>query len=217
MSKDMFWEDQVQAEERLSGTYLLHGDDVVHVRAIQGMDDGQVGAHVTRMKDKKVELIPLSDPKFHRFRRLPPIGWVNNQEHQEGVFAMRRPVRARRHGLSDENVSVGRIERGGYQLRYDKYRYSFITADKGYDQACKDDYPALTDVLAHIREGSTMAVSAKYATVCDENNLSWLYRDDQRVGLFAGKDSLLLMGKHAYLREELTESPVITVENIREF
>lgn len=211
-----FWEDVGQAGERLSGTFVLYGDEPVLVERVEPAGGDAIGV-IRRFPSSRTSRISLSDKLFHRFRVLPPMGWFNSVAHKTAMYAERQPVRRVGHGLSDNNVHVGIVQEGRTTPVFRDYRYNETARDTGYAEACKDSFPPLKDVLSHIREGSTIAIDSKYAVNRDAAGMRWLYRNRERVGLFAGAASLILQEKMKYLKEELFESPRITVEDIKEF
>lgn len=220
MGKDIFWEDAAQAGERLPGCYILHGDEPVLVAEVRPPTRGSadtIPKVIVRDKEDNSKTLLLNDPLFHRFRNLPPIGWVNLEHYKSGVFLTRRPIRARQHGLNSSNVTVEMIRKGETEVKKSDIRYDTVARDAGYVQACKGDYPGMDEVLLHIREDTCIAVSPLYAIHRDGGGLRWLYRNIERVGLFPETNSLLLMGKNVYLREELMEDSRITLTDIKEF
>ena len=62
-----------------------------------------------------------------------------------------------------------------------------------------------------------MAYGLHYAVIRDVDGIRWLYRDMDRVGLFFGADSLLLLSSKSFLREEIMADSAFTIGNIREF
>lgn len=210
-----FWEDARQAQERLSGSFVLYGDNPVLIEEVSSGAIPTANTIVYPTKERKV--ISLDDPKFHRFRVLPPVGWFNHSQQKSAFFADRRPVRRTLHGLSDNNVFVGYLRTGQSILKFNDFRYSRLAADVGYYEACREEFPALADALTHVRAETTLAVSPRLAVYRDADGLRWLYHNADRVGLFSGTDSLLLLSKYSFLKEELNESPAFTIENIKEF
>lgn len=212
-----FWEDAQQASERLTNTYVLHGDTPFFVQTVSP-GDGETPSAIGRAYPlEKSEIHNLDDPAFHRFRKLPPVGWVNCERYSEGLYLERRPIRSRVHGLNDNNVRVGFIPDQAVRLSFGDFSFESVVKDPAYAQCCVGEYPSLEETLSCIRSGTTIAISNKYAVKRDSEGLRWLYRLSERVGLFSGNASLLLANSSAYLREELVEDPAISVENIQEF
>lgn len=216
-----FWEDATQAQERLGGSFVLWGDKPAFIDEVIPVEQrGDVPyARVTLWPDGKQAKLSLSDEGFSRFRKLPPTGWINYDKHSTALFLERRPVRSRQHGLSSNNVSCGKAGAGeeGYSLIWRDYTYETVARDKSYAEACVGDFPGLNDILQCIREGSSIACSSKYAVVRDVLGLRWLFRNSERVGVFPDTDTLLLVGKHSYLREEIADDTAISVSTIKEF
>lgn len=228
LQTNFFWTDHIQASERLTGTYVLLENDPIYVREVvpsTSLDDLCPEMVFIKSGTQGRGRVRLDDPRFSRFRKLPVLGWVNSEKLRKGVLLERRPVRNRQHGLSDTSVVVGQLYpnresgRDSYQIHFnnDRPRFSDIASEDGYASACNGKYPALADVITHIREESTIAISPIFAVHRDELGIRWLYRLSHRVALISGADSLLLLNKYKFLREELTEDPAISVQNIREF
>lgn len=217
--KPIFWESWEQAAERLNGTYVLYGDTpclVAEVRQPERMDEDAKA--VCRINgESKNRYIPLSDPLFHRFRKLPKTGWVNSYRERKALYLERRPYRGRSHGLSDNNVTVGYLSSGSDELYYRDIRFRNVSDDEGWAEANQDVYPTLQDVFPVIKPDSTIAVSNLYAIHRDKSGMRWLYRNSDKVGTFSDVNTLLLFSKYRYLTDELNDSSAISVENIKEF
>lgn len=218
MSKtDFFWTDHAQATERLGGSYILHNDSAVHVLDILS-NRGNPKAVVTRFPSNINEEILLSDKGFNRFRVPLPIGWVNNIQTKKAVFVERKPVRSRQHGFSRNNIVVYSFQ--GRRMELDTSRevsYDTVVKDPQYQAAIKNDYPPLDLVLNKIKEGTAVAFSLDMVVMRDYTGLRWLYLNTDRVGLFVDTDTFLILGKFSYVKEQLSENPLFTVSNIKEF
>lgn len=207
-----FWEDPIQAIERLSGTYVLYGDDPVHVDRI---DETRPEAEIRFVNGARSRVM-LEDPLFHRFRKLPVCGWVNAERLGRACLVERRMVRNRQHGLSNNNVQIGELQEGSGHVFWRERNFGDIARDNGYSSACKGDYPPLERVFEAIRDNSTIALSPLYAMHRDEYGLRWLYRHGVKVGMFADNVSLLLLRNGVFLREEIVETKALPLHNIRE-
>lgn len=218
MVKDFFWTDAVQAAERLVRSHVMYGENVAYVENVANAEkSGQAPiATIVLYPKGERQYKELSDEAFHKFRRLPPLGWVNTKRNKSGIFLARKPARTRTHGLCDTNVSVGSIQQGS-KFQWSEQHFSQIAGDEGYTWSITGTFPLMADVLNHIRPGQTFAISSNYAIARDEGGVRWFYREHQRVGLFPGNDTLLLIDKFKFLREELTEDPLITISNIKDF
>lgn len=213
----IFWTDAVQAQERLASTVVLYGQYPFYVTGVQpmGADVIAVGTKYTEDGGKNAN-IKLSDPEFHRFRKLPPLGWSNSVANKTGVYFERFPVRSRMHGLSHHNVRARLVATNGDIYNSDE-RYGQLATDPGYIETCLGKLPELREVTQVIRPGTSIAISSKYAVFRDITGLRWLYRETEKIGMFVGADTLMLLENKSYLREELQTDPVITTSNIREF
>lgn len=229
--EDMFWTDHTQARERVGGTVVLYDGSPVYIDSIsEPMDeaDGIVRAHIrTCDPDRTASRKRLDSPKFKRFRELPTLGWLNAADPLTGaLFMYRRSVRTRSHGLSRANVNVlgfpsraAGLQPGGYvaslqafgENSFDKYMY-----DRGFKDMHLGQYPSLGSILSAVQECSAIAFTNRFCVVNDDLGVRWLFRDRNRVGIFGGENSLFLLKKFIYLREEIMAEPRFTIDQIRE-
>lgn len=220
ISTPFFWTDTQQAQERLEGSLVLYGREPVTLRNIrEGEEGGSPRVDVTYCATPRTPAVQkrLDSPKFNRFRSLPIIGWVNSPTGQP-VFLERRVIRARAHGLNDSNVTV--FDLGGKEYLIQPSRdFSFrdIWTTSGFVDSVKGDFPSLEDVLVHIKEKTIIAYSRRYAVLRDTLGIRWLYRNTERIGLFTGNDTLLLLQSTSFYKEEIMEDPLFTLNNIKEF
>lgn len=137
-------------------------------------------------------------------------------------LARRTTTGGRNHGLSDNNVVVHslsfradedalpRIIRGENSILN-------ICFNKGFCDTHNFIFPSLDKTLANIKERTAVAVSPMFCVVRSTDGLRWLYRNLERVGIFTGVDTLNLISKYSYLREEIMADKSFTLNNIREF
>lgn len=210
-----FWEDATQAQERLQGSTILYKDVPVYVEMVSGRK-GDVIAAVAIPADPKLHEISLSDEGFHLFRKLPVLGWFNHHGTSRALYLDRQSTRSRTHGYTDNNVRVGNLEDDATELFFRNYRFSTASRDEGYVDSNQGKYPNLVEVLSVIRTGSTIAVSPKFAIHRDKAGLRWLFHGMNRVGVFADTETLLLMGRFSFMKEEIEESS-LNISSIREF
>ena len=219
---DIFWTDTIQARERLTNTVVMYdGEPVLVLDILSGedYDDGVPRAHIqycAKMTENP-QRKRLDSPKFNKFRDLPPLGYLNSPKYG-AVFMERRATRSRLHGLCDSNVGVLYFRKEtGYELyRFDggwKYFYS----SEAFVESCQDVFPTLEEVLLNIKECSAIAFSRKFAVYRDELGLRWLYRNEQRIGLFPNAKSLCLISKYKFYREEIMAEPKFTLDSIQEY
>lgn len=228
---DIFWTDAHQAAERLNNAVVLYDEQPVYVETISGAgeyEDGIPRATVRQCADKGAgrSSKKLDSPKFHRFRELPKIGWMNADMSGVGaVWLSRRAIRTRTHGLTTTNTSVRKFvndpERGdNFYLGApggSGYGFSHAMFDKGFVDAHNGKFPTLARVLSSIQEGTAIAFSRKFCVAMDRAGVRWLYRNEEKIGLFVGVDTLMMLAKFAFFREEIMEDSKFTISNIREF
>lgn len=220
-----FWTDAAQAQDRLAGCTIMYGDQVVSVDGIRPTERATdiPTAQCRIWPTGKKQDIPLDDPIFNSFRVLPPMGWVNCERLGQAVLCERRIVRSRSHGLNDSNVSTGivnpkgSIGAGSCIIWRDYSSYGDVLQDPGYTACIKEEYPSLTEVFNVIQPSSTIAISRFFAVNQDDQGIRWLMKLKDRVGLFTGVDSLMLLRTFSFLREEIQEDRFVTVNAIQEF
>jgi len=227
MAKDIFWTDMRQASERLLHTVVLYDGLPYYVNnLLDGADfpDGDHRASLRQCGEKQEEVRKkLNSPKFKRFRDLPTLGWMNASGRVSGaVFLSRRAHTTTKHGLTAQNTLVkyfrSRDDDGNPLLRDGgDYNFAHFMYDEGFMQQAVGKYPSLEGTLNNIAEASAIAVSPKFAVMRDARGIRWLYRNTDCVGLFTGVDTLNLLTKYAFLREEIMDDAAFTINTIREF
>lgn len=219
---DIFWTDTTQARERLAGTVVMYDGLPVYVHDIENgadFDDNIPRANITFCGDPdgKRQRKRLDSPKFNKFRDLPTLGWLNNYQYG-AVFMFRKATRSRLHGLNSTNVRS--------EFFYNSQAYCTTSFDRGWEYVyntpafvdlCNDSYPPLGDVLLNVQEGSALGFSRKFAVYRDSLGLRWLYRETERIGIFTNSNSLNLLSKFKYYREEIMNEPKFTLDNIQEY
>ena len=212
-----FWTDAGQAEERLRGSFILFDNQAVLVEAIRGNRGETPLATISIYPEGKRENISLADPRFNRFRIPLPQGWVNNLYHKRAFFVSRMPNRSRTHGMLRGNVRVATISKEGVMSGGGDYSFETIVVDPQYKAAINGEYPPLALLLDKIRSGTCVAFSKDLCLFRDNDGIRWLFLGEDRVGLFSGTDTLLLLSAFSYVREQLIEAREFTVNNITEF
>ena len=219
---DIFWTDTTQARERLAGTVVLYDGLPVYVYDVEdgdNFDDRIPRANITFCGDTegKRQRKRLDSPKFNKFRSLPELGWVNHPKYG-AIYLARRAARTRLHGLNSANVKG--------IFFYNAPEYGTITYERAWDalynssyftDACADKYPPLEAVLLNVQEGSAVAFSRKFAVYRDTLGLRWLYREGERIGIFTNANSLNLIEKFKFYREEIMSERKFTLDNIQEY
>jgi len=217
LKTDFFWTDSVQAQERLAGSYIKFGDKVAYVEEVRNPRAGPT-ATIIVYPEGLTESIPLSDPRFGRFRTPLPIGWVNSQANKRAFYVSRAPQRSRIHGMTRSNVALYTVDKlariGGAG---DYASYDNLAKDPQYSAAIRKEYPPLSVVLDKLKNGTCIAVSNTLCLFRDSDGIRWLFVGTDRVGLFTGADTLLLLSSFSYVKEQLQEAPEFTVNNLVEF
>jgi hypothetical protein len=224
---DYFWTDFAQATERLNHSVVLYDNEPVYVRELIGpdeFDDGIPRAVVINCATPRepAQRKMLNSPHFRRFRELPKLGWMNTTKSSIGsVFLARRVATTRVHGLTNGNVTMSKFlgtPDGSFTIQNGReFAFTDTVLDKAFAEMHHGRYPTLAGILANIREGTAIAYGRKFCVVRDQIGIRWLYRDTDRVGIFTGADTLNIISKFAYLREEIMADEAFTLNTIREF
>jgi hypothetical protein len=226
MTSEYFWTDMGQADERLRNTVILYDNSPVLVEAILSGDNYDDKIHRISIRDcsnrnSGTSRKTMNSPKFKKFRELPKLGWMNSDTFELGaMFISRNTARTRLHGLSDTNTRLANIRyntQDGFPVFCYDYRFMNFIYDSGFVNAHKGIYPSLDKILANIKECSSIAYNRNYCVIRDGTGIRWLYRGLDRVGMFTGADTLCILKKFSYLREEIMEDKSFTLNTIREF
>lgn len=222
---EYFWTDSQQAGERLHQTVILYDGQPHYVERIDSehdFDDRIPRANLRPCDptSPKTSRKQLNSPKFGRFRTMPNLGWMNSTQSGVGaVYLERRNLRATKHGLCTNNVTVH-----NFRFRDDwcgcetgAYNFSGFMFDKGFVDAHNGVFPSLERTLQNIRESTVIAYSRQFAVARCELGIRWLFRGTDKVGIFTGTDTLNLLAKFSFLREEIMADPAFTLNTIREF
>lgn len=200
---DIFWENIEQARDRLIGTYILHGDTPVCVESISATGT----CTVSDPFELGLKEFPLSDPQFHRFHKLPSMGFVNlvGFKRPLAVFLKRIPERSRSHGIKPGKVTVLGLTAGDFR-RSEGINYNAVLSDKGYKECIKGNFPNPKEICDFLSYGESAAFSSKYAILRDTFGMFWLFRGDKRIGLLLDQ-KLSLSKTTECFAEELKEIP----------
>lgn len=212
----MFWTDYVQAQERLSGTFICYDKVPVLVEEV-----GPEAAVIQNLAKNKRARVTLDDEKWNNFRDLPKLGWFNSVAFGAvvPVHLERRAVNTRNHGLSHQNTVISSVSPDGVQPGRGQTLRDLLS-NPGYLETMngEENYPKLSEVLMGLGAGLRgAAFSSKFCATAEENGMKWLYRHNKRIGFFSGTNSLNLFPGHGYLKEELQATPSFDLSNITEF
>ena len=214
--KDLFWEDAQQARDRLSNTVVLYGDDPVFIGDVRP-DGPVVKADVTFYPTGKFIQLNLADSRFHKFRTLPPLGWVNNTKDKTAYYLERRVRRTTRHGLFNDNTSCLFADLAGGGVIEAGHRFSTISQDLGFSESCKGLFPTLEEVLTNVKQGNIIAISNSFAIGKNPIGAYLLYHHKICCGIFTDLSSVLLFQDKKYLRETLQQAEILSLRDIKEF
>lgn len=217
MTKDLFWEDSRQASERLNGCCVLYGDMPAYIRNVRVTRDDLAIAEITLYPSGEQMTHNLADERFHKFRKLPPLGWTNIKEGGSALYLRRRIRRTTRHGLHADNVIVSYGKAPGADVIESTYPFGKVISSEGFADSCKGIYPSLADAIRTVKEGNFMAISKDFALSKSKEGLYGLYFKDRFCGTLSDTASLTLFKKYSYLREILQESRELSLEKIVEF
>jgi hypothetical protein len=213
-----FWTDAQQADERLSGTFVLRDNKVVYIRMIDGLN----ALFTDPVGRAPLQAEPLNSPLWHNFRKLPPLGWrnvaVKNVARKPivgAIYLRRRAIRGRSHGYNANNVNL-------YSFFEEPGR---VTAERNlalghvYGDELNDDpnhYPRFEEAYDLLRAGTSAALSNKFALNKDSDNLTWLFRKRERVGLVTDANSILVLRSMKYYADDIRANRDILPADIKE-
>lgn len=201
---DTFWTDGTQATERLQDTVINYDGKAVLV-----VGCGEESISIRNTVNKKV-LVPMSDPKWNKFRDVPRSGWYNAEirgfPYTGAVYVRRASVRTRSHGLSRNNSTVYFFDpqRGLYQSR--DYNIKSIIHNEVFYESQAGEYPQFEAAYNVLREGSGLALCPLYCLSRDMNDGRALWRKRKKVGIVLTPDTIHLHRKYSYLREEILDT-----------
>lgn len=210
----MFWEDINQANERLQGTYVLHGERVLYVDRAEDNGNGPI-LRCSPIGKTSMESISLADPLWNDFHTLPPMGYMNyiGDGIPRAVHMARRPERSRSHGIRSAAVVVTDL-RGTGPVPSSNKDFSIVAIDKGYKYRVSGIFPTVSEILEGLVEESSAAFSPTFAICKDSFGLFRLYRKLALIGLISNKGIRLSPSTICY-REEVEETKgfdLLTIE-----
>lgn len=219
MASSFFWTDAQQAQERLQNSVILYDDIPHYVSAVEAGSEGIPRLYLAECSPARTASRKMSNsPKFKRFRELPKLGWMNSAT--GAALIERAAATTRVHGLTRANVSILSFRKnaaGRSPLMTGQYSFDSLMYDKGFCDSHQGNFPSLDKILQNIVEESAIAYSRLFCVYRDEVGLRWLYRNKEAVGVFTGTDTLMLLSKFSFLREEIMDDKAFTLNNIREF
>lgn len=230
VKSENFWTDSQQAAERLVGTVILYDDIPVYVENVRdGMDfaDNKHRVSIVFCNDtsRTSQRKHMNSPLFKKYRDLPKIGWTNLHSKSRpawgtSVFIRRRSSITRLHGLATTNTEVLYFNRdseniSGSLQNLPSGAFNELIYDKGFVDTHSNVFPTLDEILAKIKQKTSIAYSRKYCVHMDSSGVKWLYREAECIGLFSGK-SLSLFPKASFYREEIMSDPLFTLNQILE-
>lgn len=229
MTGDIFWTDHRQAQERLNESVVMYDGKPAYIQRVYAPGDYEEDEHVrakvifsgegkTEGKRKR-----LDSPKWNRFRELPKLGFMYYSAGNKTLFLERITTRSRTHGLSSNNTRISTFHT--IPLTGSEYgispsgdlRFSRVVLDKGFLASSQNEFPSLNNVLLNVAENSALPYSRHFAVFRDSIGLRWLYRKTERIGFFSGADTLNLLKKTSFYKEEIMNDPLFTLNQIKEY
>lgn len=204
------WTDAVQAQERIQGTYMMYGKDVVYINEVRSS-----GINITFCPNGGSKTVPYDDDNWNDFRGIPPLGWVNviGGPAPNAVFVSRHPVRGRRHGLYGDVVSIRSLVDNALQ-RSREFDLTRIFNNPGYSSLLENDYPGVDEILERLPRRASTAMSRKYAVYRDAGGVAWLFRKAEQVG-FLTKSVLNVFPDTSFYSDEIKEiAPNLSIRDL---
>jgi len=138
--------------------------------------------------------------------RLRPMGFYNRnlEDSRIATYVSRLARQQSRHGLSSSNTLASSVGRGRYA--------DFHPADKEFLTSLYGIYPSLEeclDTLFPMEGTNSMAFCRKYAIQVDAVGHVVLFYRTKMVGMSSDEGKTFkLLGRHTYLKEDLTDTGV---------
>lgn len=215
---ETFWTDDVQAQERLLESYIMKQNEIVRVVAVE---DSNI--YYSRAKDGFRDRLPMRDSSWGKFRKLPPLGWINvtipssnGKKRVCAVYLRRTSVRSRTHGINSTNTIVydflsngdGAVSKSGVLNVHTVFEYG--------SYGDEEPFPSFRDAFPLLGVKSSIALSSKFALFKDSKGLVTLYRKRKPVGLVPNIESLLLFADSNFYREDIQDNHLILPIQIKE-
>ena len=204
------WADTVQAQERLQGTFLMYGEEVVYIEEVRASS-----AIIQLMSSDERKTVKLDDENWHDYRKIPPTGWINllNVPTPRCVLLSRLPARVRRHGLTSDVVSQREISDNAV-VKCRDHNLSLLFRNPGYKDLLVNSYPDVKEIVEKLPRRSSAAMSRKFAVYKDAGGVSWLFRRDEQVG-FISRETLHVFPDTAFYKDEILEaSPELSIKEL---
>lgn len=213
------WEGSDQANDRLQGTYIRFGDSIAYVRECSGDRNNLVVYYtIVGVGGGKNVSSSADDPRWHDFRLMPPLGWVNVETlgYPHAVLINRRTVRTRRHGINGDSVSLYSIQPGVGLAQERSINLGNVYESQGAAQAVLGEFPTVSEIIERLPNGCSAAASPLLCVAKDSSGLSKVYRKDEELG-YITKGGLYILPKFMYRVDELREEPNFDISEIKEF
>lgn len=204
------WADAVQAQERLTHTYLMYGKDVVFIEEVRSS-----GVVIRFVETNIVLTVKFDDPNWNDYRRIPPGGWVNiyGGPSPRCILLGRVPARVRRHGLYPDVATLREIADNSVVKNRDM-NLNGLLSNTGYRDLLAESYPSIDETLDRLPRRSSSAISRKFAIYRDAGGVAWVFRRNEQVG-FLSKGSLHVFPDTSFYKDEVLEvSPNIAIKDL---
>lgn len=214
---DFFWTDATQASERLRNSLVTYDGNPCYVSSIEAHEDGVPRAWVVLSGEKDTVRKKLNSPKFNNFRVLPTLGWFNLASINSAMLVKRRVVSTRTHGIADSNTACYLLDKNAAIRQTDSYSVLSTWNSQGFKDCTNGKFPPLNEILLQISKSSAICYNPYFCVARDSEGVRWLYRLDEKIGLFTSTNSLYLLSSKSFYREEIQNDPSFTLDNIQEF
>jgi len=217
----MFWTDAAQATERLLGSFVCYDKrPFCFLDIFEKKEKGLTALGSFAGTQGKEEKLSLDDEKWNNFRDLPKLGWCNVIKGSKtfAMFAERKAIRTRTHGISQNNTSTYFFN-GNILGRTRGWTVGSVFNNDGYLETYLDSsrFPKASNVVGNLPFMQAVAISPVFCIFRSEEGMRWLYRKKERVGFFTGVQTVSLLPPKAFCREELLECSNFDIPNIQEF
>lgn len=203
----MFWADINQARDRLSGSVVGYNGVPFAVNEVSINDAGNPVAIGNFVNNRALgEVLNLDDDAWHNFREVTCPSFINTVTGL--MLVVRSPIRAVKHGLTNQNCSVYTFHQGKWMAAPVNFHNLLHNYAEEFVSAWKREYPTFDQVRDIVLAGSALAFSPSYFIYSNPAGPLEIWRDQKPIGFFVG-NNVYLSPKTVCYREELQEKHLI--------
>lgn len=203
------YENAEEAQLRLDRSVVIYDGELVYVDHIRKDDDGKwkIQVYDLPLTGEKGTRKLVSSAKFN-FEPFE-LGYINpanlEKSTRYSTYYTRAPVRKYKQGLNSENTTIIKPQFPFGQNKYGFLEFRELTAEKGFVDCFKGNYPSLQETLVTCKKypERMLAFDRNFAVYyCDATDLYYLYYKAEIVGR-VDNGIPILGNKFKYLQQVL--------------